>query len=628
MQRLAVLLLCLCAIAHGDWRHVNGPYGYITESLFATETLLLAGNNLGIFRSRDQGASWERRAEGYASRGFAVAGRYILARSVFHVLRSGDEGETWQTIHNGLPDSMASSIVSMGDKVFLGNGHGVYRSLDQGGLWTKSSQNIEDTVIHSLVVEGTALLARTRTTLYRSLDSGSTWHKAGAGLPSELDFTAYRAFARSGEHLFTHVGGRIYRSNDLGATWARAPGALADTNIISLFDDGTRLYLGTMGGLFRSSDQGVSFQKVNGEVGIRLLPLDAAPQGTGFWMATNRGLFHSRDQGATFEGSHTGMNASRADAFLYEGGRLHVASNSEFFSSPDLGATWTRSPDTTLSSKVTSLATLGGVLFAGTEDQGVRKSTDGGKTWLSATNGLELPEERIFALVAEGIYLHAATFNGLYRSANGGGSWSKFGNGLPEYTSAGLAVDGSSLFAWSETRVFRSSDHGSNWIASGDPVPGPIGRLVVAGSTVIVAGGNLIHTSRDRGATWSTLDSALQGDWFTALEATRAGFFVGTGRGSILHSSDSGTTWNLRNEGIGWFPTSVGCFGEAGDQILVGARGIFKRPLAEFGVVAVRNKGPRSGAAWPRFGFALGVLRGLGVDLLGRSSSLGAPGRP
>lgn len=201
-------------------------------------------------------------------------------------------------------------------------------------------------------------------------------------------------------------------------------------------------------------------------------------------------------------------------------------------------------------------------------------------------------------------------------------------NGPYGYITESLLATETLLLAGNNFGIFRSSDHGSNWIASGDTVPGPIGRLVVAGSTVIVAGGSLIHTSRDQGVTWSTWESAPQDDRFTALKATRGGFFAGTERGGILHSSDSGNTWNLRNEGIGWYPTSVRCFGEAGDQILVGARGIFKRPLSEFGVVAVRNEGPRSGAAWPRPGFVLRVLRGLGVDILGRSNSRGAPGSP
>jgi len=82
----------------------------------------------------------------------------------------------------------------------------------------------------------------------------------------------------------------------------------------------------------------------------------------------------------------------------------------------------------------------------------VLKSVDGGVTFSEADYGL--PDAAVYQVLADprdpsGNSVYAATFLGVYRTTDGGASWSRFGAGLPAVRTTGLYVteDGSLLRA-------------------------------------------------------------------------------------------------------------------------------------------------------------------------------------
>jgi hypothetical protein len=62
----------------------------------------------------------------------------------------------------------------------------------------------------------------------------------------------------------------------------------------------------------------------------------------------------------------------------------------------------------------------------------VAKSTDGGLTFVNSSTGLpDVPVARLAVSPVDKNTVYAATFLGVYRTTNGGASWSRFGAGLP-----------------------------------------------------------------------------------------------------------------------------------------------------------------------------------------------------
>jgi photosystem II stability/assembly factor-like uncharacterized protein len=125
-------------------------------------------------------------------------------------------------------------------------------------------------------------------------------------------------------------------------------------------------------------------------------------------------------------------------------------------------------------------------LYAGT-GSGVFKSTNGGRSWTAINNGLN--DTRVIALVMDPstpATLYAATQSfdtgnfGVYKTTDGGATWNLRKNGMgSNATIVCLAIDPvspSTLYAALQTsnangRVFKTTDGADNWTQVGTGVP-------------------------------------------------------------------------------------------------------------------------------------------------------------
>lgn len=105
------------------------------------------------------------------------------------------------------------------------------------------------------------------------------------------------------------------------------------------------------------------------------------------------------------------------------------------------------------------------LILAGTSEDGVLRSTDGGLSWSGANGGLL--ETAIVGLGGGGASLFAATPGGVYRSRNGGRIWRSIAVPLDDEITAFEAVRGDDgigrVWVGSTGQVLRSSDDGATW---------------------------------------------------------------------------------------------------------------------------------------------------------------------
>ncbi|MCA9730198.1 MAG: hypothetical protein KC729_21115, partial [Candidatus Eisenbacteria bacterium] len=199
-----------------------------------------------------------------------------------------------------------------------------------------------------------------------------------------------------------------------------------------------------------------------------------------------------------------------------------------------------------------------GVLYAGSDRDGIYRTTDHGLTWIASNNGLPQPYYQVNDLDADGSTVLACFWgDGIYRSDDAGATWLPKKIGLPSGWGQYLfAVDGEgqhSLAGFLRDGALRSTDAGDLWIepASGIAGTGITGMVVDAARLVVTVGGDRIFYTDDDGDTWESTQTGIPATAQVRAIATAAtDLFVGTQYEGVLRSKDQGGTWMPVNTGF------------------------------------------------------------------------------
>jgi len=197
-----------------------------------------------------------------------------------------------------------------------------------------------------------------------------------------------------------------------------------------------------------------------------------------------------------------------------------------------------------------------GVMYA-TNARSLYRSADGGATWSEIEVATPVFRSGSLCLLAVDPTAPATLYaqrtrsfsDGLWRSSDGGVSWRPAG--LPR-TVRSLALTPSSLYAGtSGGGVYRSDDHGLTWRAASDGLTGfDVFELAVdptTPTTLYAATDNGVHKSDDSGLTWRAVGLPGQSVWaLAAIPTMPTTLYAGVGYGDepgVYKSTDGGETW-------------------------------------------------------------------------------------
>jgi fibronectin type 3 domain-containing protein len=182
---------------------------------------------------------------------------------------------------------------------------------------------------------------------------------------------------------------------------------------------------------------------------------------------------------------------------------------------------------------------------------GVFKSTDGGATWSASGSGLGASSVASLAFSAGKLF--AGTIGaGIYVSADGASTWTSASSGLIATDSyVALASDpagSGKMYAASASHLFASADNGATWLSSTFTPGAPLTAIAIdpnSATTLFAAtDGAGVYRSVDSGANWSVLGFAgqsVQGGLLVDPANSRH-VWLGTAAG-VQVSSDAGATW-------------------------------------------------------------------------------------
>ncbi|MDP4198783.1 MAG: T9SS type A sorting domain-containing protein [Bacteroidota bacterium] len=551
-----------------SWSQVLGTTNTDVKGIaISGSTIFVASDSLYI--SYDSGLTWTARAyfADYSRKaGFlAVLGRYLFYASPDGVFRTSDQGTSWESMLHVLSQCL---MIKDGD-LYVGSGisPGLSRSGDSGTTWSDIAivDSFNDRV-QSLAFEGNNIFAGSSwdDKIYRSTDNGMTWDTISIGLPQIGNDGSYNVITSLYQDSATLLAGTVfglYRSLDTGTSWTK----ISSMRVQSFIMAGGYLLAGTAtDGVVRSTDHGLHW--ASSITGLRALQITSfASIGKHLFVGVDRkGIYRSDDNGATFIPANKGIDSLHVDQIVTIDTMLFAFTNKLFMSS-NFGDSW----DSTSVSAYAPAAAIGSSLIA-TNNGTFVLSSDRGASWTkrSVTGPID-------CLVSNGADLLACFGNSdcdhyVSSSSDSGLTWTVvfYTNCIYAYS---VASDGDYLFAGTGPGygsggqgIFRKKRADKNWM-----YPSSFPEVLLGSYAInsITSSNSDIFISTDEG--------------INHLEQKGIGVF---------HSSDFGDTWSAFNEGLTalvvpqlfLFPPYI----FAGTQ----SSGVWRRPLSDFGINAAVHR--------------------------------------
>ncbi|MEI8135301.1 MAG: T9SS type A sorting domain-containing protein [bacterium] len=389
--------------------------------------------------SHDSGTTWQRLPSVppnpvymqnmvIADDGSILIGYHTNVENEDRVYRSSDHGQTWKSVFQ-IPIAREKGIDAMiharkGPDIYL-NSHGpTYCSSDYGATWEiRNPEKAGEETFHMVSDTSNVIFQCAIPDGVIRLDS-----LRGVGSDTMFFMDKYCAVQHMDGGISVNSQGTIfsmsqfnmYRSRDKGQTWYNLPTELDEVQFpYWTIDHHDRLFFGSYFGLFRSTDDGETFDMV-----IKSNPNGALPADR-----LNQVVFHgANEKDELFVSSQTDPQGTHADGLPW------------FVRSRDHGETWTRLNNGQLFG-IPSIETINAcdfshstntsydTIYASGNSPLIYRSTNDGDNWevicrdsaISSINQfLCHPDGSVFRLQSG-----SGPLSGLYHSVDGGVKWTK-----------------------------------------------------------------------------------------------------------------------------------------------------------------------------------------------------------
>ncbi len=508
-------------IATPSWSIV--PPLYLTNVI---ENLSSSGDSVVAFATPDSyfstnnGATWSTVPNGPAGvfAGNMVVGAGKLFATTFgdYLYSSVNGGGSWNQITAGLTTANINSISIFGFKILLGTDDGVFISTNGGGSF--SPAGLQNEFINVVYISGNYLFAYGPGGLKQSTNSGTSWIPFDPAIP----YSDVTEFLVSGNKVFATTSGILMSSNVNAPTWSQtAFNTPIDFNY-SICKSGTEIIVGSNRGVFGSTDNGLTWNaKTNGLQVQNVNGITTSGTDTVFAGASIYGV--SKFSNGNW--NYSGLAQLNSNHMKSRGNEVYSASDFGIHKTTDGGNTWQfinnvgPSPVTGFCQRVEVKDTL---VLGACLQSGVLRSGDNGASWSFSNNGM--PTAQVSCVTVSGSNIVAGTFNeGLYTSTDGGFNWTQ--TGAPSYLVNDVTSIGNRVFAATSFGNFLSNDNGNSW---SNTTLDYYEDLFASNGLVFASGPGYVHISRDSGLTFPEVVIAPIGTTISSVTASNDFLYVGT----------------------------------------------------------------------------------------------------
>ncbi len=535
------------------------------------------------------------------------------------IYKSENSGVDWQLVNHGIDSKLGSYIyrtplIVKGNLVYTSDGcAGFYRSTNGAQTWSLTGYD-EFGNGSGCITAGTRttgalprlLVGNEHGGIVASDNDGLTFYRSDSGMPDSYNVLKLAASPASPDVVLalisiTNGSGTphgIFRSDDGGTTWNRVFTFTSYPSVTANFSFGTdeRIYASDGDHVLRSDDSGLNWVSldVDNVIGIAADPdvpdLVYFTAYDGNAMQSTNGGMTTTDISAGQIMANSAFPAQLDDIAIVPNG----ASTDLLVGTNEVGVfrlhedTWMASNKGVKESwlrNVTTHPTANGKIFAGYEGSGpgIKRSDDGGATWVASNTGLIADEVRrivfdpttvanpatsiMYASGIGGYDYQSSVYvgSGIWKSIDGGVNWQALTDGIPD-TGYGPLIG-----------IVRGLALDPRSCAIPPPAPNPCitGPLQ---TIYAIAGGNSGHNrvirSLNGGDFWDDIDSlpppVQDGSHYESMQPLSIvidplnplRLFIGSMAGypfdgitpqidnGVFRSDDGGENWSLMSDGL------------------------------------------------------------------------------
>ncbi len=457
------------------------------------------------------------------------------------VLKSTDAGQTWNT--TGLSFSMGNTKMmskilmdpTNSNILIVATSAGIYRSTDGAATWSLNQTGSFKDMEFKPGDPNTVYACGTE--FYRSLDNGQTWTKITSGLPTAANVSrmAIAVSPADPNYIYMIVGlpapnygtEGFYRSINSGTSWTKpsTPNlgtqqwydlciAVSPANIQEVVVGGQTQFI-------RTTNGGTSWSANGGNTHVDYHDV-VYVNATTYYMANDGGVYRTTNSGSSWTNLNNNIAISQMYGFGQSSGNANL-----------LITGWQDNGTNRYNGTNWSIAMGGdGMLcfISKTNDQNMwasyyegalNRSTNGGVTFSGATTGINETGAWVTPWREDPVTSNTlwAGFVNVWKSTNGGQSWTKPGN-IPGNTTslAAIAISpANNQIVWASNggALYVSSNGGVNWTAV-TAAPAGFKSYIVCHNTdpnkawITFSGFNAttkVFMTTDLGATWTDVSS-------------------------------------------------------------------------------------------------------------------------
>ena len=605
---IALITLLFNAVAtKAQWQDDNNGLNSGRMLSIATkgDTVFAGTNNGGVYFTVNNGGSWQYCGlMNNTITSLIIYNNKILAGTLGGFFISADNGKTWNNpCNNNIQPYNINSLAVNGNDIYAGTSlMGVFKT-DNGGIsWVNLSKGIpkqpNDTFVYynvyALAEYGNNLIAGTDLGVALLSENSSKWVFINKGLPKDPNDTNLIAQVMSLYVINNNIlAGTAYKgvyfSSDTGKTWNQF-GSNFNEVVYNFIIQGNKIFTGTLDGIYYADSIGKNWNKSdkwNPENQV----LSLVVKDTLLFIGTNRGIYISSDSGKTWSLKNEGLHAATITDIATLGKELICGLNGGgIFINNSSNNTWQISIyglQNYLSMYVTSIAISGKNIFAATYG-GVYLSADSGQTWITANTGLE--KVYVNKLISSNNKLIAGTTDGqVFISVDNGSTWKAYDNGLTTNNFiSGLAAKGDTIYAATEyLGVYISTNGGTSWVAYNNGIPSNGGYYTTVYSIDVdknniyisdYPGGILV--SSDNGKVWNAADNGITNVQVNPLFVSGNKILTADYAGDVFLSNNQAQSWEDINSGLNNLAISV--FGSDNQYFYAGSsgNGVYRRIIS------------------------------------------------